>query len=477
MSWRLRLLRLMPWHRHLALLACAGVFAWAASGMLHPLMSALQPRPAQFMAPRPALPLEQLLAPAQVLADAGIPTVTGLRLLLVDGEPYYQARLPGQAEPRYWHARSGTPAELTARHAQALAAHYLGSQEPLRYSGSLTAFDSEYGFINRLLPAARVESAREDGLRLYVDLYQDRLGTLVDDRKAWFSLLFQQLHNFAWLQPLEGGRIALMLLLLACVALTLALGIALFLARRRASTRLRHVHGWGGLLLAVAGFGFLVSGTWHLLHKQTAPAVPQAFVTELPSASLLAAPETGWLPEGSTLRQLSLVELDGKAAWRLQTDVGLHYRSASGQPLDDDAAQRYLRQRLAHYAGPAGLGEPLRVSLQTGFDHDYGFIFKRLPVFKASYADAGNTALYIDPLDGALAARVDDADRNEGATFAYLHKWELLGHLSKPGKDLALSLTALALVVLALSGLWLFARRSRRASASSSLIAPQGETP
>ena len=476
MSWRQRLLRLMPWHRRLALLACVGIFTWAVSGMLHPLMSALQPRPAQVMAPRPALPLEQLRAPAQVLADAGIATVAGLRLLLVDGEPYYQARLPGQAEPRYWHARSGTPTDLIARHAQALAAHYLSSQEPLRYSGSLTGFDSEYVFINRLLPAARVDSAREDGLRLYVDLYQDRLGSLVDDRKAWFRLLFQQLHNFAWLQPLEGWRIALMLLLLVCVALTLALGIALFLARRRAPTRLRRAHGWGGLLLAVAGFGFLFSGTWHLLHKQTAPAVLQAFTAQLASASLIAAPDAGWLPAGSRLRQLSLVELDGEPAWRLQTDSGLHYRSASGQALDEAAAQRYLLQRLAHYATQAGLGEPLQVSLQTGFDHDYGFIFKRLPVFKASYADNGNTALYIDPLDGALAARVDDADRSEGATFAYLHKWELLGHLSKPVKDLALSLAALALVVLALSSLWLYARRPRRAPATS-FTAPQGETP
>lgn len=475
MSGRQRLLRLMPWHRRLALLACLGVFTWAASGMLHPLMSALQPRPAQFMAPRPALPLEQLRAPAEVLASAGVSTLAGLRLLVLDGEPYYQARLPEHAEPRYWHARIALEAKLSARHAQALAAHYLGGEEPLHYRGSLTAFDSEYVFINRLLPAARVDTAREDGLRLYVDLYQDRLGTLVDERKAWFGALFQQLHNFAWLQSAGGWRVALMLLLLASVAVTALLGVALFLARRRSHGRLRRLHGWGGMLLALAGLGFIASGTWHLLHKRSAAAPPASFHAVLSTAELIVPPSPDWLPSGESLHRLSLVQLDGKPAWRLETDNALHYRSATGEELDEGAAQRYLQQRFDHYASRSGLGQPSAVSVQERFDHDYGFVFKRLPVLKASYDDAANSTLYLDPLDGALAAHITDADRREGAAFAYLHKWELLGHLGKSAKDLLLSLTALALLLLAGSGLWLFTRRPRRLSAST-FISPQGET-
>src|SRR5690606_28921533 len=106
-GWRQRLLRLMPWHRRLALLACLGIFGWALSRLLHPLMSALQPRPAVMLPPQPVLPLEGLKAPGPLLASAGVVDVQGLRLLLVDGEPYYQARLAGRLEPRYWHVRSG----------------------------------------------------------------------------------------------------------------------------------------------------------------------------------------------------------------------------------------------------------------------------------------------------------------------------------------------------------------------------------
>ena len=92
-TWRQRVLRLLPWHRRLALLACFGVFSWALSGMLHPLMSALQPRPAAFMPPAVALALDGLQAPGAVLQQAGIAQVQALRLLMLDGQPWYQARL------------------------------------------------------------------------------------------------------------------------------------------------------------------------------------------------------------------------------------------------------------------------------------------------------------------------------------------------------------------------------------------------
>ncbi|BAN49139.1 PepSY domain-containing protein [Metapseudomonas resinovorans] len=458
---RQRVLRLMPWHRRLALLACVGVFCWAATGMLHPLMSALQPRPAQMMPPQAPLLLDGLKAPGPLLAVAGIAEVEGLRLLVLDGQPYYQARLPGAAEPRYWDARSGVPVDLVARHATRLAAHYLGSAEGLAYGGSLSSFNGEYAFINRLLPAARVDTSRDDGLRVYLDLQQDRLGTLVDERKAWFSVLFQQLHTFAWLKSAGWLRPLVMLLILASVVATVVLGVGLFFARPRARTRLRRVHGWVGLGIALASLSFASSGAWHLLHKVGAEPWPQAYSPRIPVGILDAAPAANWLQPGEVAVRLGLVSLDGHAAWRLQSLFEVRYLALDGQPLGDDAARRYANQRLAHHAGQLGLGEPLGVELQTRFDHEYGFVFKRLPVLKATYADAHHTSLYVDPLDGALASRVRDADRAEGWAFAYLHKWDYLGALGKPVKDATLTALAAIHVLLALMGLWLFARGRR----------------
>jgi hypothetical protein len=429
--------------------------------MLHPLMSLLQPRPAQMAPPQAPLALDGLKAPGPLLAAAGIAEVEALRLLALSGRAYYQAWLPGSAEPRYWDAVTGAPADLLAQHAEALAAHYLGTSQGLAYGGSLAAFTGEYAFINRLLPTARVDTGREDGLRVYLDLRQDRLGTLVDERKAWFSTLFQQLHSFAWLKPAGPGRVALMLVLLASVVATVVLGLALFVARRRARTPLRRLHGWVGLGIALASLSFAGSGAWHLLHKAGAAPWPQAFAPRFAVAALDTPPAPGWLQAGEVPVGLALASLDGAPVWRLQGLFGARLLGLDGRPLGDEAMRRQARQRLAHYAGPMGLGEPLSIELQTRFDHEYGFVFKRLPVLKARYADGRHTSLYVDPLDGALASRVQDADRAEGWAFAYLHKWDYLSALGKPVKDGLLTALAALHVLLALMGLWLFGRGRR----------------
>lgn len=467
LTWRQRLLRLMPWHKRLALLACLGIFSWAGSGMLHPLMGYLQPRPQIMATPQQVLPLDNLRSPAQVLGAAGVAQVQGLRLLVLAGEPYYQARLAGELQPRYWHARSGQAVELAGAHAESLARHYLGRDEPLAYAGSIERFTSEYAFINRLLPVARVDTQRDNQLRLYVDLFHDRLGTLVDERKAWFSAFFQTMHSFRWLDAAGPLRPVLMLVLLASIVSATLFGVALFIARRRARTFNRRLHGWWGLGLALATLSFASSGAWHLLHKQGAQPWPASFVPSFSVAELDQAPAADWLLAGEELYMLSLLELDGKPIWRAQGQQfasmsSLHYLDAQGRELGNDTPRRYAQQRLDHYAKTLGLGEAQALTLQHSFDHEYGFVFKRLPVFKASYADAHNTALFIDPLDGALASRVQDADRAEGWGFAYLHKWEFLAGLGNGYKHLLLGIVALAHVLLALVGLSLLRRGQHR---------------
>lgn len=459
LSWRQRLLRLLPWHRRLALLACVGLLGWGASGLLHVLAHVLQPRPATLAPPSAALALDGLRAPAAVLGAAGIEAVQELRLLQLEGQPYYQARLPGQAQPRYWHARSGVERALAGRHAEALARHYLGSAEPLAYAGSLERFAGEYGPMNRLLPVARVDSRRGDGLRLYLDLFHDRLGGLVDARKAWLGELFRALHGFHWLDA--GGPLRLLLVLLlagAAIAATL-LGLGLFVARRRAPGALRRLHGWSGLALALATLSFAGSGAWHLLHKQRAAPLPAPFAARLAVAALDQAPAPHWQAAGAPLQQLGLIELDGAPAWRAQDAQGVRYLDRAGRPLPEETWRRYAEQRLAHYAQRLGLPGTPSPSLLQAFDGEYGFMSRRLPVFKAAYADPARTSLYVDPLDGALAGRVDDAERAEGWSFAQLHTGKFLGVFGHAGQQGLLGLLALSQVLLALVGLALLRRR------------------
>lgn len=466
-TWRQRLVRLMPWHRRLALLACLGIFSWASSGMLHPLMSFLQPRPAAMTPPQLALPMDNLLAPASVLAGSGIERVNGLRLMQLAGEPYYQARVDGDSHPRYWHARSGHEVDLLAAHTEALARHYLGTDERLRFAGLQTQFSNEYAFINRLLPVARVDTQRDNQLRLYLDPYHDRLGTLVDQRKAWFSGFFMTLHRFGWLEAAGPLRPLLMLLLLASILAATLMGLGLFVARKRHPGTLRRVHGWAGLGLALATLSFASSGALHLLHKERATPYPADLVAEFSVSDLATAPNPDWLLAGESLHQLSLIMLDDEPVWRVQGNQfgmmnSLHYLSASGQPMADDTPLRYARERLDFYAAQLGLAQGSSPVIQQRFDHDYGFVFKRLPVFKGLYPDTANTALFIDPLDGALAARVDDADRFEGWIFGYLHKWDFLSVWGNNVKHSVVGLAAFLHIVLAVFGIYLAFRPTVR---------------
>lgn len=94
------------------------------------------------------------------------------------------------------------------------------------------------------------------------------------------------------------------------------------------------------------------------------------------------------------------------------------------------------------------------------FSEDYGFLFKRLPVWRVAQDDTQHTALYLDTASERRAARITDGDRTSGALFAYAHKWEWVTPLA--GKDWrdGLSATfALLLIGVALGGTWL--RRPR----------------
>jgi uncharacterized iron-regulated membrane protein len=246
--------------------------------------------------------------------------------------------------------------------------------------------------------------------------------------------------------------------------LAVSLGVASFIARRQARTRLRRWHGRAAMGLALSTLAFVGSGASHLLHKLNASPPPASFVATLNSVELSSAPQLNWQQDGEQLHKLSLLQLDGQPVWRLQgqragTQPSLLYLAMDGSALDELAPQRYAEQRFAQYATPLGLGTPSSISVQRSFDHDYGFVFKRLPVLKASYSDAAHSAVFIDPLDGALAGQVNDDERAEGFSFAYLHKWELPSGISKTAKDLALSLIALAHLLLVLGGLYLWRKR------------------
>ena len=533
-------------HQWLGLATCVALLLWGLTGVLHPLMSRLQPQPARRQAPALSVSLSGARPVAQVLAQHGLPQVQSLSVVRIAGEPAYRVTLPGSAWPRYFALNDGHElANAEPRYAVQLAQHYTGLEHaPALQAQWVNAFDDDYPAVNRLLPVWRVQLAARPELRVYVDTSHARLATLSDPWRQRWTYLFRWGHNWAFLAALPPlWRQGLMLVALAAVAFSALSGLYFFwafrpsAARRLADRPWARLHRWGGVLLTVPVLLSCGSGAYHLL--RAAPPASPALDAPYASASLQGpagvwplAPAVGGHQAGvnqagvhpprvepprvePAWAALHLVRWQGQPAWlalpvgagtRPPAQVGVLAQSAAaphlhgaahtaapalagahaqhepqrtappapqyrlyrmageaigaGQPFDPGLALAQARVRAA-LAVPAAA--PLPSRWVTQFGGEYGFIFKRLPVVQVTVPER-DERWYVDPVDGALAARVRAADAQEGWVFANLHKWSFFGP-AKDLRDALLALVALAHVLLALLGLALFWRlRQRRRS-------------
>jgi hypothetical protein len=496
---RLRRLRAcLRWHRLLGALACAAVLLWSLSGALHPLMSRYQPRPASFTAPLlTPLPVG---APAlsAILGSAGIPRVTHARLVQLEDRPHWQVALPGAPGLHYFNAADGSPLpDGEARHARFLARHFLGERAAaISAVTRVEDFGGEYAWVNRLLPVYRVDFARPDGMRVYVEPRSAQLATLIDDRKALFNNVFVLLHTWRIPGLPEPLRLALAALCLLAVTATPVLGIGVWLLRRGlpVSAGLRRAHRVLGLTVALAVIGSGLSGAWHLAKGALDRGAGRQLPLRLMPAMAASALDTASLPTWpAPLLSLRLVDVEGRVqarfvapaaaspAHHVATHAGhgghaaappapvVTYRALDGQPAGSLTDLDYVRRLVTalvlpcEQTGPVGRAcaqaAPGAARCVDGFGGEYGFVNKLLPVWRF---EAGDMRLYVHTETDALAARVTPVDYAEGWTFATLHKWQALDFLGRAPRDLLQIAWALMSALTALLGLRLLLRKPDR---------------
>ena len=465
---------LMMLHRWLGVLACLAVLIFALSGFLHPLMSRSQPQPARFSAPAIAVPQDGRPLRA-VLQDNGIERFHAANLALLPSGPAWRVE-PESGPARYFSLRTGTEiGDGERQHATALARHFLGdAQTPLAQPTRIEAFDDDYPQVNRLLPVWRVRLARPDGLTAYIDTAGNRLGTLVDDRKRALQTVFRALHNFQSLKDHPRTRLVLMLTLLTATVFTAGAGLWLFFALKRANQRLRQrpARRWHrrlSLLIGLSALSFSVSGGWHLLQELRDVPSPTA-----PRPLFQTAALGDFLPAGGAV----LLQVDGRACYRIASPAAPmmmmqhHHDHArrdapapasvcldarDGSPVP--AAERSLAQQLGRYYANthAAVAE---LEAVDRFTEEYGFINKRLPVWKIRFADSASH-WYVETASGALALRAEPGTALESFVFGYFHKARFIGDAYKDWRDAALMVFALGNVAVALLGLWLLITRYR----------------
>lgn len=256
------------WHKKLAWMAGIAVIFWGLTGVLHPIMSALSPKP-QPLPPALSLPTDlQPISPRQLPLAAE--HVQSLRLRMWGDMPAWRVGVVDQAVGQWFDARNGQLiANADSIEAERLARALVGdAHSPIRKISAITQFSASYPSINKILPVWQVEFARDDGMIAFVDTEGQRLATLSDQTKRNLMPIFAALHTWNWAnEPVKKVGITLVL---TVAMLSVLGGLAMYWLRYRRQTlkatqpALRRFHRGLGLLAGVAGLLITFSGLTHL---------------------------------------------------------------------------------------------------------------------------------------------------------------------------------------------------------------------
>lgn len=423
---------MIGWHRRFALISAVAVLLWGVSGLLHSLMSWTNPRPVSFMPP--AAETSSIGKDVRtILKRNEIPQVTGLRI--ADGQ--LQVSVPGDGERLYFDLENGQPIPDADRdRAIMVARHYTGlADTPITGARLVTAFSNQYTYINRYLPVWKITFDDPRHISVYVDTDTDRLGAITDTRKVILQTLFQIFHTGQWLEGLEPLRLALIALLVGS-ALSMAVAGLYMLMRMRG--RRKGVRKFHRVLAYAALFPLLmfpVSGLFHLFVQSPLLYEGHDVVPVVLDVATIKFMPTGKADE---------VRLVAPAWWRVQSGKDVTYKNfIDGSTLKGDEA--FVRQAVP--------GEIKNIDLVTSFSDEYGFAYKRLPVWRV---DTGHGLIFMEARTGVVAARVDPLKIAETWSFSRFHKWQFLDGVSEQvmGKGpLKTALRDVVMVVFMLMGL------------------------
>jgi uncharacterized iron-regulated membrane protein len=461
---------LYKWHLRLGVLAGVCMILWAASGLIHPLLSFTGIKPVAFRPPVESVVLQGVKSPSFL----PVQNVTGIRIVSVDGKPAYQLTLLKQPERLYYNAQTGVllPNADSAR-AEALARHYSGEKTAKVVSATRqTAFDKNYPSINKYLPVWRVAFDRPDGLVVYVDTGEDKLGSINTPYKQTLLWLFQNIHTLKFLEgSVEGVRLGMITCAMLVILAMACLGIALLWKLKRPKTPKggRGLHRRLAWVVWLPVLAFAGSGLFHLWVQGTTKTAEMTNMRLLDSAAVQS------LPHGVIMaNDVRLSNTPKGLLWRVEMALPstpnaapnphAHHRGNTPQTktayftVHGGEAVPFTDTDIALAIAQNTTGTP---TLLPMFSPEYGFANKRLPVWRM---ETPNGLVFVDAKAGVVAARVSPLDKIELWSFNNLHKGQFLDKLlsiSQTQRDGILAGVAILIIVMSAVGLWLHQRRRR----------------
>ena len=463
---------------------------------------------------------------SEALRINNYPIINSFRIIQIKGNHFYQIKLPGEKKLQYISARDGKLLydgdNLYARY---LAKYFLsgdskantssnppaslGKKEEAegdccamatnavlsRNNGALVNkvtfqedFDSEYKAINRLLPVYRVDFKREDDIRIYVETANDRLGLAFDNTRSFLDTMFQLFHNMSWLNALGNWRLVIEIIIMSLTFLTALMGIYIFFTTKsksvsdKALPKARRNHRYTSIFASLFTLLFTFSGAFHALQKFKPDTRTNFFVENTFKASelnlnLLKLKQA--LGDDIKITNISAVKMNDRNFWQVYPDNSTSiknykkgsetgaitpnaiYVNAEDYSLLENGEELYARSLAAAFKSDSNT-KPVEVKQITKFAGEYGFVNKRLPVWKLGYGTNYNERFYVETSSGKLSVRIDDREVFEGLSFSFLHKHHFLDFAGKSWRDFSTMFWAAMQVAMIVVGLVLW-NKSRSA--------------
>ncbi|SEO70095.1 PepSY-associated TM region [Mucilaginibacter gossypiicola] len=463
------------WHRVLGLTALIPVIFWTLSGLSHPFMSNwFRPSIAEeVFKPLPQSQMKPVLSIQQVLDKNSITAIRNFGLVNFNHSTFYQV-LDKDSVYNYYSANDG----VLLKDGDRLYATYLAryftqdSTSNIKKIDYQTTFDGQYQPINHLLPVWKISFDRPDGMDIYVETSQSRMGTFNNNTRKSFLWLFEQFHTWQFLADIGGDTFRNVVLLIIMTAMLFALvsGLTVYglmwkkfksITQKRKENGgedKRFVHRFHrqiGLIVSFVMFTFVISGAFHLavkLHNTETPKPDYGYIID---RKQLAISNLQLPIADSLIKRIAVVSFDGNSYYQVTDNKKQvsYFNTLTGKEQingDEDYA-RFLSTYYHTHQDPGKFYGRVKVSRIKQFDNEYGFINKRLPVEKVSYPDGSNW--YIETTSSKLATKVAGIDRVEGLSFIFLHKYFGMTWAGKDIRDIVSMLAALGVLVVSLFGL------------------------
>lgn len=221
-------------HRWLGLVFSLSVLIASGSGVIHNVMTRTQSPPPQA---RPSGGGMDVSAIKITVADAVAklpetqPEVQAVNLRGIGGQPWYQIYTKATRGPQYVSAVDGhVDAAMDEAYAAEIARNFLAGAA-VKKTDFLTAFNTEYINIFRILPVYRFDAGDALDTRVYVSTTTGSVTRHTDRQRQFEATIFTNFHKLGFI-PDKDTRDLVLTLLTAGTFLVACLGVALFFVTR-----------------------------------------------------------------------------------------------------------------------------------------------------------------------------------------------------------------------------------------------------